>query len=710
MGSDFYSPPQMVRNTERHILLMLAMSGCLAAGCGGSGETTESATGTTASGPTTDGETADTTTTTSNTTDPTAGPSGSDSESNSETDATTDPGMPTEDPTDATTDPTDDSNTVTTNPAICDEGEEQCKDGGHEVCMNGEWTPAPCADGEYCDEQQETCLPCACTPGEQGACVGDSQIETCNEACSEFEPVDCPLNNVCVDDACVNLVCPPGQPTCVDDDTYQVCNDNGTDYLDPVDCGQGEVCQSGQCVSACEAAAQVKSNIGCEFWASDMDNLPPRDRYVYAVTVSNPSFTDTTNVEIWDANGNEQMIITDTVAPREVKVFNLSGAHGGFTSHYNGQDSTIQGSGIVQGRAFRIVTDLPVLATQFNPIGGATGHTTDASLLLPTHTLGQDYIHAAWTQGHGNGTSMNIVGTEDNTTVTITPTINTPAGQNGLPAMTAGQPTNVTINRYDIIQVTAGLGNTGLTGSRITSTAPVAVFGGHSCADVPTTSTSACDHIEEQIFPLETWGKDYIALRNPARPTNNPENVVWRIIAAEDNTTVTFDPPVSIGSEVTLNSQQFVQFEDKQYFHITADDPILVVSYMIGCTGSSLYPGLCDGDPYMVQMVSTEQYLDDYVFHVDSSYDRDFADLVRPTGAAVDVGCLGVVPENRWTPIGDSGFDWATINMNPGEADCMTGTNEASSDTGFGIVVSGRANAASYAYPGGLGLAVINPQ
>ena len=48
--------------------------------------------------------------------------------------------------------------------------------------------------------------------------------------------------------------------------------------------------------------------------------------------------------------------------------------------------------------------------------------------------------------------------------------------------------------------------------------------------------------------------------------------------------------------------------------------------------------------------------------------------------------------------------------MNPGEAMCAPGTNEASSDQGFGLLVSGRAHAASYAYPGGLALQVINPQ
>ena len=65
--------------------------------------------------------------------------------------------------------------------------------------------------------------------------------------------------------------------------------------------------------------------------------------------------------------------------------------------------------------------------------------------------------------------------------------------------------------------------------------------------------------------------------------------------------------------------------------------------------------------------------------------------------------CLGVVPENRWTAIGTSGWDWATIDMNPGEAMCAPGTNAATSAQGFGIIVSGQSSAASYAYPGGLG-------
>ncbi|MGB1017059.1 MAG: hypothetical protein ACPG4T_23180, partial [Nannocystaceae bacterium] len=520
-------------------------------------------------------------------------------------------------------------------------------------------------------------------------CVDGMNIDTCREDCSGFDPEPCPLGQACNVDACVDLLCAPNSTTCLDEDTYQECNDQGTEWGEGIDCPPGDICQSGQCVSACEAAAQTKSNVGCEFWAADMSNLPPRDTYVFAVAISNPSFETPVNIEIYDRNdnNNEQQIITDAVEPRQVKIFNLSGSHNGQQGYYTG-DAGIISSGIVAGRAFRIASDLPVVATQFNPIGGASGHTTDASLLLPTHTLGEDYIHLAWNRGFGAGSTLDVVATEDNTVLTMTPSVNTPAGSNGLPAMTQGQPTEVTLNRYDYVQITVGPNNPDLSGTQISATAPVAVFGGHSCANVPTTSVTACDHVEEQIFPLETWGKDYIAARNPVRNQQNPENMVWRIIAAEDNTTINFDPPVSIGNQVNLDSGQMVQFEDTQDFSVTANDPILLAGYMIGCNGANV-PG-CPGDPYMVQMVAVEQYRSDYVFLVDASYDADFAKLVRPTGASVEVACLGVVPENRWTTIGNSGFDWATIDMNPGEADCGTGTNEATGEQGFGIYVSGQ--------------------
>jgi hypothetical protein len=584
-------------------------------------------------------------------------------------------------------------------------GAEACSASGDDDGTSSSGGPAcECAAGEYCDAVDNQCKACACEPGAETTCTDGLSIETCRDDCSGVEALPCGPGRRCDGAAnqCVQQVCSPGSDVCIDDTSFHACNTDGSDFEATQQCTGRDTCSNGQCIDPCTLAESVESNVGCEFWAVDMPNLPPRDSYVFSIAVSNPSQSSSANINVYDSRmGSEQVVTTGTVGPREVQLFNLSGSNNGQVGAYPG-DAGFLGSGIGQGNGFRIESDIPIVAVQFNPIGGASGFTTDASLLLPTHTITTDYIHLAFAQGFGDGSTLDVVGTQDGTTVTITPSVNTSAGQNGLPAMTAGQPTAVTINRYDYIQITTG--SQDLSGTSIVATAPVAVFGGHTCANVPTTSTTACDHVEEQIFPLSTWGTHYIAARNPIR---NAEPMLWRIVGSVDNTTVNFEPASTLGASATINRGQVLEFQEQSDFSIDATQPILVAGYMLGCSSTGGIPG-CPGDPYMVLMVPVEQYQSDYVFLVDSSYDADFAKLVRPTGAQIDLACFGVIPEERWTPVGASGFDVATIDMNPGEAMCMPGTNEATGNQAFGIIVSGQSSAASYGYPGGLRLEEIN--
>ncbi len=621
------------------------------------------------------------------------------------TTATTTMGASTESTSDATATATD-ATGVTATSAGCSEGAELCAMGAHQVCEGGAWKDAPCGADQYCDAGAGTCAMCACAPGSTGACVDEGSLDTCKGDCSGFEAKPCGADALCKDGACVDVVCVPGEPSCVDDGSFHVCGDDGTGYGAMVPCNAGSKCAGGACLTPCEVAATVKSNVGCEFWAVDMANVPPRDAYVYAVAISNPSATETVTVEVFDRNdkGKEQKIVTQSIGPRKVEVINLSGSNQGKMGFYSG-DAGFLGSGIALGRAFRLRSDLPVVATQFNPIGGASGFTTDASLLLPTHTLGTEYLHMAWHRGFGAGSALLVVATADATKVTVTPTIDVPAGMNGLPAMKAGQPTEVTLGRYDYVQISGGASGNDLSGSEITSSAPVAVFGGHSCGSVPTTAVNGCDHLEEQIVPLEAWGKSYVAARTPPRAD---EPMLWRILASEDNTKIDFDPPTSLGPTLTVDRGDVVELQEPGDFTISAAAPVLVAGYMLGCQATGLKE--CPGDPSMVLMVPVEQYQSDYVFLVDSSYAKDSATLVREAGAEVTVGCLGVVPADHWSKIGATGWERAVVDMNPGEAMCKPGTNEASGAKPFGVIVSGEAAATSYAYPGGLALLPINPQ
>lgn len=590
----------------------------------------------------------------------------------------------------------------------CEDGAVQCDDPDmRQVCEGGAWVDAPCPAGEGCSPDDGVCRPCSCETGTTQGCVDAGSIDTC--ACFGFAPAKCPDDTACADlggaIACHPLVCAPNETECENSEMSNTCNATGTAWQ-PSPCTMQQMCDpgSGKCMDACEVVKQNDSSLGCEFWGVDMPNVPPRNEYVYAVALSNPSSKTPANIEIFDRNnlGNEQMIAKGTISPRAVEIFPLSGTSNGDIGHYP-TDAGFNGTGIAKGRAFRIASDVPIVATQFNPLGGAAAYTTDASLLLPTHTLANSYYHLAWDKGSGAGSTLVVIATEDNTVVTVTSPVNTNAGQNGMPALTAGVPKALPpLKRYDYIQISAA-NSQDLSTAKITANAEVAVFGGHSCGHVPDLSVGNCDHLEEQIFPINTWGGHYVAARAPSRAD---EPMMWRVLAARDNTVVTFTPPVSLGAMANLDAGEMVQFTADGDFEVNtnSEHPVLVAGYFYGCE-SAKQGNTCPGDPSMILVVPAAQWLRDYVFLVDFSYNNDSVKLIRAAGETVSVDCLG--PVTDWTPVSPA-YESAVVKFNSG--DCMPGTNIATGSAPFGIMVVGESESASYGYPGGLQLKPINPQ
>lgn len=596
----------------------------------------------------------------------------------------------------------------------CVDGTAQClAPDQRQVCQDGEWQTVTCPEGQGCDAAAgASCQPCTCTPGAAQGCVDPDNAATCD--CFDLVPVPCVGDTKCADHdgdgdgdgACHPVLCTPDESGCASADATQQCDATGTTWK-TTDCPATDMCDddTGKCMPACSVVAKGESSVGCDFWAVDMPNIPPRNQYLFAVAVSNPSNKATAHIEIFDRNkdGQEQLVAVGTIKPREADVFNLAGTQSGTKGFYN-EDAGFLSSGVARGRAFRISSDVPIIATQFNPVGGgAEAFSTDASLLLPSHTLGKSYWHMAWNAGFGAGSTLIVVVTADNTFLSITSTEDIAPGSGGLPALTAGQSKQLgPFNRYDYVQLTANMGRD-LSGSRISATSDIAVFGGHACARVPG-SFDTCDHMEEQIFPIDTWGEHFVAARAAQR---DDEKMTWRILAAKNGTTVTFNPPVSLGAVVQLGAGKFTEFAADGDFAVSSnkDHPVLVTGYLHSCKDAQKQGDpSCPGDPSMVQVVPIEQWARDYVFLVDHSYTNNSVKLVRAAGENVSVGC-GAVPS--WKPI-TPGYESAVVTFN--EAPCLPGTNSATGTAPFGIMVVGESELTSYAYPGGLQLRAINPQ
>jgi hypothetical protein len=237
-----------------------------------------------------------------------------------------------------------------------------------------------------------------------------------------------------------------------------------------------------------------------------------------------------------------------------------------------------------------------------------------------------------------------------------------------------------------------------LTGSRIHADRPVEVFGGHVCAYVPYTS-EACDHLEVQLPPIETWGTEFVSTPMVDLGTST-ENLV-RVVAAFDGTEVTVDPPQGGVSAVTLGAGQWAEFLASSAFHVRGSEAILVGQFLLGQYAPE--PDAARGDPALTVLVPGEQYRPDYTFITPTSYRADtngqnYVMIVRPPGLALTLD--GAPVSATWQPVAGREVGVATLGG---------GTHVISGADAFGLIAYGLGSFTSYAYPAGLNLEQITP-
>lgn len=421
----------------------------------------------------------------------------------------------------------------------------------------------------------------------------------------------------------------------------------------------------------CAQAKLAQSTVGCSFHANKVQNFEEEPT---SVIVGNVSETDSATVQLhWGPGGVEMPVGAPAViGPLQAHEFVL--------------DQPLEPGDVSVhrvGGAFRVQSDLPIVAYQHSPIS-AQAH-NDSSLLIPDHALGQFYIVAAWnTSQTGHTSAFNVVGITDDTTVQWQPPNPTSAGS-GVAAVGAFGMGSATIDQFDLLQVIAPID---ASGTIIETSAPAWVMGTVPCVNVPVNITF-CDHIEELLIPLEYWGTNYVGAHAPNRGS---EQYWWRVYSGADAVTITTDPP-QVGTPVTLDRGEFYEFATTESFLFEGDGPFMPVQYLEGQDG-----GAGTGDPASFQMVPVEQFLPVYVFVTGTGYTENYVQIIRPLGGA-DVLVDDIVVGGYSTVGGYEVADWPIAE----------GAHEARSEDPFGVIQVGYTAVTSYAYPGGLALEFINP-
>jgi hypothetical protein len=235
-----------------------------------------------------------------------------------------------------------------------------------------------------------------------------------------------------------------------------------------------------------------------------------------------------------------------------------------------------------------------------------------------------------------------------------------------------------------------------LTGTEIVSDVPVAVFSGHECAFVPS-ERWACDHLEEQVPPVSTWGREHVSAS--VGPDGGPGPNRVRVVAATDGTTVSIDPPQGGTSSAELERGEWIELTVEGVFRVAADEPILVAQYLYGQGFDAAAEGARRGDPSLWIVPPVEQYRTDYAVSLPRSYlplnnGALYLLVARPIGSAISLD--GAPWDVSLT--GTAG-DWEV-----GVVRTESGIHRLTSEDGFSLVQVGMADFTSFATPAGRGV------
>jgi hypothetical protein len=285
--------------------------------------------------------------------------------------------------------------------------------------------------------------------------------------------------------------------------TPSYCNPNDLGHIYkcgvPIfQCSSLEQCEEREsgaaCVNPCIDSLGNDTSNGCEFYAVEMDTTPEVEGVCYAVFVVNQWKTgEPAKIEVSRAGNvlpidqfaripvghgtaityapydSTRGLATNQIAilflSRDPNAHNdpistdprvLSDCPAGVTPAVVG-DAALHGTGVAS--AFRIRTNVPVVAYQMLPYGGGRARVTGSTLLLPTSAWDTNYVVAdaysapiMFTEDRAGPTTM-VIAAENGTTVTLKPTVDIVAG-GGLPGTRAGAPVSYGLDQGQYLQFT----------------------------------------------------------------------------------------------------------------------------------------------------------------------------------------------------------------------------------------------------------------
>lgn len=304
--------------------------------------------------------------------------------------------------------------------------------------------------------------------------------------------------------------------------------------------------------------------------------------------------------------------------------------------------------------------------------------TSDTALIYPTTELGRDYY--VLTPTKYNGKEFSLTNSNKNNKVTVFV-----QGRLWYKGTTykKGSKFTVQLKPYETVIFES---NYDLTGTRVVSQQPLAVFSGHTCTTV---LSRYCNHVFEQLLPVNKWGSTYIV---PPFPMQSKYDSVYVTASRRTRIMVTAGKkkyPLNLPAGKT----RFLKTSQRYPLSLQANYGIQVIMFFSG-TKKIVNRVRKDYDAFMLYVLSTDRYCSHYSLTALKDF-QNKALVVAPT-AAVQKMRLDNKPLPRntnWKSLPGTKYVWTEIDSSRGKV-------LSSSSVPFALYSIGYSQRNGYGSPG----------
>lgn len=427
--------------------------------------------------------------------------------------------------------------------------------------------------------------------------------------------------------------------------------------------------------------AQSKSNKGKDFWIGFMKHKEGSSSKtsLYITADSNTSGTVSVPGESWSQNF--------TVTANSVTVVTIPSS-----KSYNDCSDCITQKGVnVTSKK-----DVIVYAHHYQD------DQSDATLILPTRTLGKNYFIVGYNQVSYDGSGRNtfgIVAIKDGTKINITP--KQAISKNGGGTLPANTTYTITLDKGEFYQGVASSGSfsADLTGTKIevidtganANCRSIAVFSGSTYLSINSgcSGTASGDNLLEQMFPITSWGSRFVLVPALGRTSDN-----FRFIACEDGTEVAIFNTGAAPDVLYLDKGEYGEIDKvSNVRNVVSNKPIMAVQFQrtASCDGWRNRTG----DPSMTILNPLEQTLKDITLYSSRFYDIDnhYINVVIPSAATSTFKIDGSSKSFTTVP-NNANYSYARLSVS-------AGNHRLTASAGFIATAYGEGRYESYGYAAG---------